>query len=83
MRAIFLFLIVIIVFLLIMTIIRGRQERKFAKEQQEQQEKNRKDTAQKMISCEVCHAYLPEKDAICRDGKCFCGEEHLRQYENG
>lgn len=79
MRAIFLFLIVIIVFLLIMTVIRGRQERRFAKEQQE---KNSKDSEQKMVSCEVCHTYLPEKEAICRDGKCFCGEKHLRQFEN-
>lgn len=76
MRSIFLFLIVIVVFLLVMAVIRSRKERLF-----KQQVQNSDKGAEKMVNCEVCQTYLPESQAICEDGKCFCGQKHLQAFK--
>ena len=33
-------------------------------------------TGQKMIACSVCETYIPEQDAIIKNGKIFCSKEH-------
>jgi uncharacterized protein len=33
-------------------------------------------TGQKMLACSVCETYIPEQDAIIKNGKIFCSKEH-------
>ena len=33
-------------------------------------------TGQKMLACSVCETYIPEQDAIVKNGKIFCSKEH-------
>jgi len=79
-RSIFLFLIVIVVFLLVMAVIRSRQQKKF--EQQRAQKKTQQNAQgnEKMVCCEICQTYLPESQALCVEGKCFCSKKHLQQF---
>ena len=37
---------------------------------------SKKKTGQKMLSCSVCETYIPEQDAIVKNGKIFCSKEH-------
>jgi len=32
---------------------------------------------QKMVQCEVCQLHLPENEALKRNNKFFCSQEHL------
>ena len=36
----------------------------------------KKKTGQKMLACSVCETYIPEQDAIIKNGKIFCSQEH-------
>ena len=36
----------------------------------------KKKTGQKMLACSVCETYIPEQDAIVKNGKIFCSQEH-------
>ena len=36
----------------------------------------KKKTGQKMLACSVCETYIPEQDAIVKNGKIFCSKEH-------
>ena len=38
---------------------------------------SKKKTGQKMLACSVCETYIPEQDAIVKNGKIFCSKEHL------
>ena len=31
---------------------------------------------QKMLACSVCDTHVPESDAIVKNGKIFCSQEH-------
>jgi len=31
---------------------------------------------QKMLACSVCDTHIPESDAIIKNGKIFCSQEH-------
>ncbi|MDB9865926.1 PP0621 family protein [Candidatus Thioglobus sp.] len=33
-------------------------------------------TGQKMLACSVCDTHVPESDAIIKNGKIFCSQEH-------
>ena len=37
---------------------------------------SKKKTGQKMLACLVCETYIPEQDAIVKNGKIFCSKEH-------
>ena len=37
---------------------------------------SKKKTGQKMLACSVCETYIPEQDAIIKNGKIFCSQEH-------
>ena len=37
---------------------------------------SKKKTGQKMLACSVCETYIPEQDAIVKNGKIFCSKEH-------
>ena len=37
---------------------------------------SKKKTRQKMLACSVCETYIPEQDAIVKNGKIFCSKEH-------
>ena len=37
---------------------------------------SKKKTGQKMLACSVCETYIPEQDAIIKNGKIFCSKEH-------
>jgi len=37
----------------------------------------KKKTGQNMLACSVCETYIPEQDAIIKNGKIFCSKEHL------
>ena len=37
---------------------------------------SKKKTRQKMLACSVCETYIPEQDAIIKNGKIFCSQEH-------
>ena len=37
---------------------------------------SKKKTGQKMLACSVCETYIPEQDAITKNGKIFCSKEH-------
>ena len=34
------------------------------------------ETGQKMLACCVCDTHVPESDAIIKNGKIFCSQEH-------
>ncbi len=34
-----------------------------------------------MVQCELCQSYLPEEDAISVNGKMFCNQRHLKDWE--
>ena len=34
------------------------------------------ETGQKMLACSVCDTHVPEQDAIIKNGKIFCSQEH-------
>jgi len=34
------------------------------------------ETGQKMLACSVCETHIPESDAIIKNGKIFCSQEH-------
>ena len=36
---------------------------------------------QKMVQCEVCQLHIPENEALQRDGKFFCSQEHLEKQD--
>ena len=31
----------------------------------------------KMVQCEICQLHIPENEALQRDGRFFCSQEHL------
>ena len=37
---------------------------------------SKKKTGQKMLACSVCETYIPEQDAVIKNGKIFCSQEH-------
>lgn len=37
---------------------------------------------EKMVRCEVCQLYIPEKEALQRDGKFFCSQKHLGEKQD-
>ncbi len=39
------------------------------------QQKNQDE--QKMVQCDVCQLHVPEDEALQKDGKFFCSQEHL------
>ena len=34
------------------------------------------ESGEKMVVCSVCDTHIPESDAIIKDGKIFCSQEH-------
>ena len=34
------------------------------------------DSGQKMVACAVCDTHIPESEAIIKNGKSYCSEEH-------
>ncbi len=34
-----------------------------------------------MVQCEQCKTYLPKDEAIIRDGRAFCGQQHLQDWK--
>lgn len=34
-----------------------------------------------MVQCELCQSYLPKDDAIIENGKTFCSQQHLKNWE--
>jgi len=35
-----------------------------------------------MVACEKCGLHVPEKEAIVREGKNYCSEEHAREAKS-
>ncbi|RTZ72063.1 MAG: hypothetical protein DSZ00_07910 [Gammaproteobacteria bacterium] len=35
-----------------------------------------------MVACEKCGLHVPEKEAIVRDGRHYCSEEHARETKS-
>lgn len=38
--------------------------------------------ADNMVQCKVCNTYLPESEALTKDGHFFCSEAHLISSSN-
>ena len=43
---------------------------------------SRKPSITSMVACAYCGLHLPESDAIQKDGKHYCCEEHLKTSKN-
>ena len=41
-------------------------------------EKPTKPPVENMVACAKCGLHVPEKEAVTRDGKSYCSEEHAR-----
>ena len=44
------------------------------------QQKNQDE--QKMVQCDVCQLHVPEDEALQKDGKFFCSQEHLNHKQD-
>ena len=73
MNLIRLIVIALIVYLLIRAFKRY-QENKIS-----QKSRDAEKIQQQMVPCEVCKLHIPEQDALIRNGKYYCCQEHLEQ----
>jgi len=39
-------------------------------------QQSKTDDVEAMVCCEHCGIYIPASEAVCRDGKTYCSEEH-------
>jgi len=37
---------------------------------------------EKMVSCDVCQLHIPENEALQKDGKFYCSQEHLEHKQD-
>lgn len=46
---------------------------------QTNREKTKSSSPENMVQCAVCDLYIPQKDAIIKNGKIYCSPEHATQ----
>ena len=41
-----------------------------------------KNQEQKMVACDICQLHIPEDEALQKDGKFYCSQEHLENKQD-
>ncbi|MFV9474837.1 PP0621 family protein [Advenella sp. RU8] len=77
----FLFIVLIIILMLAIRMFAGRIQAIFKNRQSPSHQPpatRQNQASESMVQCAHCHIHLPRSEALLKDGKTWCSEEHAR-----